>query len=174
MHITRRDAAALFAITALAASPAQAQSVAEFYAGKTVTIYVGFSPGGSYDYYPRVFANHMGKYIPGHPSVIVQNMTGAGSLRAANYLYKVGAQDGTALGVVTQTVMLEGPLGTPGVRYKAEEFSYVGRMTSVLETMISWHKAKAQNIKEVREHETIAGGTGSTSPTEGYPRLLNA
>jgi tripartite-type tricarboxylate transporter receptor subunit TctC len=174
MHITRRDAAALLAIAAFAASPAQAQSVAEFYAGKTVTINVGFAPGGSYDYYPRVFANHMGKYIPGHPAVIVQNMPGAGSLRAANYLYNVAAKDGLSLGVVTQTVMIEGPLGTPSVRYKAEEFSYVGRMTSVLETMISWHKAKAQNIKEVRDHETIAGGTGPTSPTEGYPRLLNA
>jgi tripartite-type tricarboxylate transporter receptor subunit TctC len=174
MHITRRDAAALLAIAAFAASPAQAQSAAEFYAGKTVIISVGFAPGGSYDYYPRVFANHMGKYIPGHPAVIVQNMPGAGSLRAANYLYNVAAKDGLSLGVVTQTVMLEGPLGTPSVRYKAEEFSYVGRMTSVLETMISWHKAKAQNIKEVRDHETIAGGTGPTSPTEGYPRLLNA
>jgi tripartite-type tricarboxylate transporter receptor subunit TctC len=153
---------------------AQGQSVAEFYAGKIVTIFVGYSPGGSYDYYARMFANHLGKHIPGRPSVIIQNMPGAGSLRAANYLYNVAGKDGLSLGVVTQTVMLEGPLGTPGVKYKAEEFSYIGRMTSVLETMISWHQAKAQNIGQVRQHETIAGGTGPTSPTEGYPRLLNA
>ena len=66
--------------------PAHAQSVEEFYKGKTITISVGYSPGGCYDFYPRVFARHMGKYIPGHPTVVVQNMPGAGSLRAANYL----------------------------------------------------------------------------------------
>jgi tripartite-type tricarboxylate transporter receptor subunit TctC len=75
---------------------------------------------------------------------------------------------------VTQTVMLEESFKTPGVQYKATEFTYVGRMTAVLETMISWHGAKAQNIKDVRKYETVAGGTGPTSPTEGYPRLLNA
>ncbi len=116
----------------------------------------------------------MGKYIPGHPTVVVQNMPGAGSLRAANFLYNVAPKDGTALGVVTQTVMLEAPLGTPGVKYNAVEFSYVGRMTGVLETMISWHEAQAKNIHDVRKYEIIAGGTGPTSPTEGYPRLLNA
>jgi tripartite-type tricarboxylate transporter receptor subunit TctC len=178
MHTLRRRsraplAAALF-VSALLASPAQAQSVAEFYTGKTVTISVGYSPGGSYDFYPRVFARYLGKYIPGHPTVVIQNMPGAGSLRAANYLYNVAPKDGTALGVVTQTVMLEAPLGTPGVKYNAVEFAYVGRMTRVLETMISWHEAPAKNIEEVRKFEMVAGGTGPTSPTEGYPRLLNA
>jgi tripartite-type tricarboxylate transporter receptor subunit TctC len=166
-----------FAITALALAtlvPASAQPAEEFYKGKTITISVGFSPGGSYDFYPRLFARHMGKYIPGHPTVVVQNMPGAGSLRAANHLFNIAPKDGTALGVVTQTVMLEAPLGTPGVQYKATEFTYVGRMTGVLETMISWHEAKAQTIQDVRKYETIAGGTGPTSPTEGYPRLLNA
>ena len=165
--------AALF-VTALLASPAAAQSVADFYAGKTVTISVGYSPGGSYDFYPRVFARYLGKYIPGHPTVVIQNMPGAGSLRAANFLYNVAPKDGTALGVVTQTLMLEAPLGTPGVKYNAVEFSYVGRMTGVLETMISWHEAPAKNIQEARKFEMITGGTGPTSPTEGYPRLLNA
>jgi tripartite-type tricarboxylate transporter receptor subunit TctC len=181
MHTLRRRSrnltAAIFvsaaALTA-ANAPARAQSVAEFFAGKTINIHVGYSPGGSYDYYPRVFARHMGKYIPGNPMVVVQNMPGAGSLRAANYLFNVAPKDGTALGVVTQTVMLEAPLGTPGVKYSAVGFTYVGRMTGVLETMISWHEAPAKNIHEARKYEMIAGGTGPTSPTEGYPRLLNA
>jgi len=165
--------AALF-VSALLASPAAAQPVAEFYTGKTITISVGYSPGGSYDYYPRVFARYLGKYIPGNPTVVVQNMPGAGSLRAANFLYNVAPKDGTALGVVTQTVMLEAPLGTPGVKYNAVDFSYIGRMTGVLETMIGWHEAPAKNIQEARKFEMVAGGTGPTSPTEGYPRLLNA
>jgi tripartite-type tricarboxylate transporter receptor subunit TctC len=178
MHPLRRrsrtPAAALFVSAFLASSPAAAQPVAEFYTGKTITISVGYSPGGSYDFYPRVFARYLGKYIPGHPTVVIQNMPGAGSLRAANFLYNVAPKDGTALGVVTQTLMLEAPLGTPGVKYNAVDFSYVGRMTGVLETMISWHEAPAKNIQEARKFEMIAGGTGPTSPTEGYPRLLNA
>jgi tripartite-type tricarboxylate transporter receptor subunit TctC len=169
-----RTAATALGLTVFAISPGKAQSVAEFYTGKTITIFVGYGPGGSYDFYPRVFARYMGKYIPGAPTIIVQNMQGAGSLRAANHLYNIAPKDGTALGVVTQTVMIEGPLGTPGVKFNPTEFSYVGRMTGVLETMISWHEARAKNIADVRKYEMVAGGTGPTSPTEGYPRLLNA
>lgn len=154
--------------------PAFADSIEDFYKNKTITITVGYSPGGSYDYYARVFARHMGKYIPGSPTIVVQNMPGGGSLRAANYLFNAAPKDGTALGVLTQTLMLEGPLGTPGVKYNAAEFSYIGRMTLVLETMIAWHEAPAKNIEDVKKYEVIAGGTGPTSPTEGYPRLLNA
>src|SRR3954470_19907602 len=166
-------AAALFGSTWSLTAQAQ-QSVEAFYKGNTINVYVGFSPGGSYDFYGRLFARHMGKHIPGHPNVVLQSMPGAGSLRAANYLYNVAPKDGTGLAVVTQTVMLEESFKTPGVQYKATEFTYVGRMTAVLETMISWHGAKAQNIQDVRRYETVAGGTGPTSPTEGYPRLLNA
>ena len=162
------------ALSGLAIAHASAQSAPEFYTGKTVTIYVGYSPGGSYDFYARVFARYLGKHIPGAPTVIVQNMPGGGSLRAANYIYNVAPKDGTALGVVTQTVMIEGPLGTPGVKYDPTEFSYIGRMTGVLETIIIWHEAQAKTIQDVRSYETIAGGTGPTSPTQGYPRLLNA
>jgi tripartite-type tricarboxylate transporter receptor subunit TctC len=169
-----RIAATTLALSSLAIPPAAAQPGAQFYGGKSIIIYVGFTPGGSYDFYARAFARYMGKYIPGSPAVIVQNMPGGGSLRAANYVYNVAPRDGTALGVVTQTVMLEGPLGTPGVKYNAPEFSYIGRMTGVLETMFSWHEARAKTIQDVRKYETVAGGTGPTSPTEGYPRLLNA
>jgi tripartite-type tricarboxylate transporter receptor subunit TctC len=101
-------------------------------------------------------------------------MPGAGSMRAANYLLSAAPKDGTALGVVTQTVMIEGPLGTPTAKFNAAEFTYIGRMTLVLETMIGWHEAKAQSVQDVKKYEMIAGGTGATSPTEGYPRLLNA
>jgi tripartite-type tricarboxylate transporter receptor subunit TctC len=167
-------AAIMAAALSLAGHPSRAESVEDFYKGKSITITVGYTPGGSYDYYARVFAEHMGKYIPGAPTIIVRNQPGAGSLVAANYLFNVAPKDGTALGVVTQTVMLEGPLGTPGVKFDATQFSYIGRMSLVLETMIGRADAPAKTIAEVRQHEMIAGGTGPTSPTEGYPRLLNA
>jgi len=183
LNPTHRVRASLFAtfvlsatigITAELNSPARAATAAEFYAGKTITITVGTSPGGSYDYYARIFARALGKYVPGNPNVVVQNMPGAGTLRAANFLYGVAPKDGTALGIVTPTVMLEGPLGTPGVKFNPVEFSYIGRMSAVLEVMLGRTNAPAKDIYEARTHEMIAAGTGPTSPTEGYPRLLNA
>jgi tripartite-type tricarboxylate transporter receptor subunit TctC len=180
MQILRRRSRTLLAaaisvsIAGLGDTALAQEAVQSFYAGKTISLYVGFSPGGSYDFYARLFARHLGRHIPGNPSIVVQTMPGAGSLRAANYLFNVAPKDGTALGVVTQTIMLEDSFGTPAVKYKSAEFNYIGRMTSVLETMIVWHAAKAKTIEDVRKYETIAGATGPTSPTEGYPRLLNA
>jgi tripartite-type tricarboxylate transporter receptor subunit TctC len=161
-------------MTALVTQSAAAQSVAEFYKGNTINIYVGYAPGGAYDFYARLFGRHIGKYIPGNPNVVIQSMPGAGTLRAANYLFNVAPKDGTALGVVTQTLMVEEAFGTSGVKYKSTEYNYIGRMSSVVEAMIVWHTAKAKTIQDVRQYETIAGGNGPTSPTEGYPRLLNA
>lgn len=154
-------------------SSARTAPADRFYEGKTITIYVGYSVGGGYDYYARLFAQFMGQHIPGHPNIVVQNMPGAGSLKASNYIYTVAPKDGTALGVVSQTVMLEDAFKTPGIRYKANKFNYIGRMTAVLETMVSG-SPKTKTIDDARKHVVIAAGTGPTSPTEGYPRLLNA
>lgn len=148
--------------------------VASFYAGKTINMHIGFDVGGSYDFYGRLFAQYLGRYIPGNPSVVAQTMAGAGSLRAANYLYNVAPKDGTSLAVVTQTLMLEEVFKTAGVKYKASEFGWIGRMTAVLETLVISGSAKAKSVADARLHETIAAGTGPTSPSEGYPRLLNA
>ena len=81
-------------------APAAAQTPAEFYKGKQVSIYVGFSAGGTYDLYARVLARHIGRHIPGNPSVVPRNMEGAGSLRLANYIYQVAPRDGTAIATI--------------------------------------------------------------------------
>jgi len=146
----------------------------DFYEKKAINLYVGFSPGGSYDFYARLFARHMGRYIPGNPLIVVQTMGGAGSLQAANFLFNVAPKDGTALGVVTQTLMLEEAMNSPGVKYKSSDFHWIGRMTAVLETMIISGNAKAKTIEDVTLFETTTAGTGPGSPSEGYPRLLNA
>jgi hypothetical protein len=112
-----------FALACLACPANAQQTVEEFYRGKTINLYIGFAPGGSYDYYARLYARFMWRYIPGHPTIVPQAMLGAGSLQAANYLYAVAPKDGTALAVVTQTLMLEEAMRTPGVRYKATEFN---------------------------------------------------
>src|SRR5215472_1459183 len=91
-----RCATALFVGLALACA-ARADPVADFYKGRTVTLVVGYGPGGGYDLFARVMARHLGRFIPGNPSVVVQNMPGAGSLRATNWLYAVAPRDGTVI-----------------------------------------------------------------------------
>jgi tripartite-type tricarboxylate transporter receptor subunit TctC len=145
-----------------------------FYKGKTINFYIGFAGGGSYDFYARLIARFIGKYIPGNPTVVPQTMTGAGSFQLANYLFASAPKDGTALGTVTQTVALEEALHSPGVRYKAAEFNWIGRATAILEIALAGKDAKAKTIAAARQYETPVAGTGSGSPSEGYPRLMNA
>src|SRR6187549_10613 len=101
-------AAASFALVAQSAS---AQSVADFYKGKTIQIVVGFGAGGGYDLYARALARHLGKHMPGNPTIVVQNMEGAGSVRAANYVYGGSAKDGTVIAAVNQNAPMYQLLG---------------------------------------------------------------
>ena len=156
------------------APPASAQPVDPFFKGKTINFYIGFAGGGTYDYYARLVARFIGKHIPGNPTVIAQTMQGAGSFQLANFLFAQAPKDGTAMGTITQTVALEEALHSPGVRYKAAEFTWVGRATAILEVAISGKDAKAKNIDGARQYETPVAGTGAGSPSEGYPKLLNA
>jgi tripartite-type tricarboxylate transporter receptor subunit TctC len=171
----RRTALAL-AVSLLAFLPhmASAQPSEQFFKGRMINLYIGFAPGGTYDYFGRAVSRFMGRHIPGHPTIIAQNMPGAGSLQAANYLYAQAPKDGTALGVVTQTLALEEALSSPGVRYKAAEFNWIGRITSVLEVSFTWMTSKVRTIEDARVFETPVAGTGVGSPSEGYPKLLNA
>ncbi|MFN4282832.1 MAG: Bug family tripartite tricarboxylate transporter substrate binding protein [Alphaproteobacteria bacterium] len=163
--------AAACAAALLAAAPALAQSAD--LKGKTITVYIGYGPGGGYDLYGRLYARHAGKHIPGNPTVIASNMPGAGSLKAANYLYGVAPKDGTALGIITQTVALEEALGTPGVTYKAPEFNFIGRLTSNVEMSFTWHTSKVKTIQDAYKIEVPVAGTGPGSAAEVYPKVLN-
>jgi tripartite-type tricarboxylate transporter receptor subunit TctC len=151
-----------------------AQSDEQAFRGKVINLYIGFAPGGTYDYFGRMVARYIGKHIPGNPTVVAQTMQGAGSLQAANFIYAQAPKDGTAWAVVTQTVALEEALRSPGVHYKAAEFTWLGRMTSIREVYFTWKTSKAKTLEDARAHETPMAGTGSGSPSEGYPKLLNA
>jgi tripartite-type tricarboxylate transporter receptor subunit TctC len=170
----RRAAAPAFAGAVLALQTAAAEPAEPFFKGKVVNLYIGFAPGGTYDYFGRLVGRFMGTHIPGVPTIVVQSMPGTGSLQAANYLYAQAPRDGTAWGVVTQTLALEEALRSPAVRYKAAEFGWIGRITSVLEVYFTWKTSKTKTIEDARRYETPVAGTGTGSPSEGYPRLLNA
>ena len=167
-------AVALIACAAGTPTPAAAQTAEPFFKGKTINVYIGFAPGGTYDYYSRLFARYIGKHIPGNPSVVAQNMPGAGSFLAANYLYAVAPKDGTALGMITQAVAIEEALASPGVKYKSAEFNWIGRMSGVVELHFTWKTSLAKTLEDATRAEIPLAGTGPGSPSEGYPKLLNA
>src|SRR5277367_4493102 len=146
---------------------------AEFYKGKTVFIYIGFAPGGSYDYFGRVVARHIGQHLPGNPTVVAESMLGAGSFTAANFLFARAPKDGTALGIVSQTVAIEEALGTPGVQYKVAQFNWIGRAAAVNEVSFTYQTSKTKTIADARRNPTAMASTGAGSPSESYLKLLN-
>jgi tripartite-type tricarboxylate transporter receptor subunit TctC len=163
-------AATLFA---LSAAPTYAQSLDAF-AGKTITIFVGYTAGGSYDLYGRLIARHLGQHLPGKPTIVVQNMPGAGSLKAANYLYEVAPRDGTALGVVVESTALEQALSNPAAQYDAAKFTYVGRVATSNNIFMMWRTAKVQSLEEAKQTPSLMASTGPGSIAETIPKLTNA
>ena len=141
--------------------------------GKSVTVTIGFSPGGNYDYVGRLVSRHIVKQLPGKPNGIAVNMPGAGSLRAANYLFSAAQKDGTALGIMSSSIAIEEALGTANVNYKSAEFGWVGRVSIILQVLATLDPAKAKDIEGVQRIETAMASTGAGSPSDGYPRLLN-
>src|SRR4029079_6568598 len=158
----------------LVSADAAAQRAEQFFARKTVTITIGYTAGGSYDLYARMVARYLGKHIPGQPTLMAQNMPGAGSLKAANYLYEVAPKDGTALGVVVESAALEQALANPAVQYHAAKFTYVGRVATSNNIFMQWHTAKVQSLDDAKRMETSLAGSGPGSIAETVPRLLNA
>ena len=158
----------------LSTAPALSAQQEPFFARKTITISIGYTAGGSYDLYGRLAARHIGRHIPGQPTVVAQNMPGAGSLKAANYLYEVAPRDGTVLGVVVESIALEQALSNPAVQYEAAKFTYIGRVATSNNIFMQWHTSKVQSIEDSKRIESSLAGTGPGSIAETVPRLLDA
>ena len=161
---------AVVAATNLAA----AETVAEFYAGKTFTIVVGSDVGGGYDTNARLLSRHIGKFIPGNPTVIVQNRPGAGSITAANYIYNNAPKDGTVIGMVQRGIPMFKLTGQPGVQYDPEKYTWIGNMSSEPSVVMVWHTSAVQKTEDLFTKELVVGGSGSGAENETGPRLLNA
>src|SRR5262249_20393581 len=176
-HARVRLACALAAVSLALAGHARAQGGGDHgadFRGKTITIVASFEAGGPYDFYIRLIPPHLWARLPGAPAVVVQNMPGAGGLRGANYLYNVAARDGTALGVVSQTVAVGQVLGTtPGIQYDARKYSWIGRINSNVEVLHTWHASGIRSIEDARRREVVVAGTGPTSSSVVMPRLMN-
>ena len=160
--------AALAPTTALAADP-----IEDFYKGKTLRMIIGYGAGGGYDLYGRIFAENIGKFIPGKPTVIPQNMAGAGSFVAAKYLYNVAPQDGTTFGSLAQTLPLDTAMRGKSNDLDATRMPYIGRLVASVELGVGLPGSSFKSWEDARKRELIVGATGSTSPAYLLPTALN-
>ncbi len=156
----------------LAGAPVQAQSPETFFAGKTVTLIVGFEAGGGYDAYTRLLARHMGRHAGG-PTFVVQNRPGAGSLVAANYIFNVAPRDGTTFGMVSSGVLFDPLFGNRAANFIATEFSWLGSINREVSTCQVWHTSAVKNFEDARTTSIALGGTGAGADSHLFPQTLN-
>jgi tripartite-type tricarboxylate transporter receptor subunit TctC len=159
-------------VAVFAIAPAVQAQTDETFKGKTVTIYVGTPVGGGYDLYGRLLSRHLGRHLPGAPMVVVSNMPGGSGINCANFLYTAAPKDGTAIGILIQTMGEEQALGSDAVRFDVARFNWVGRITSNVEMAYVWHTVPVKTIDDVKTRDTILASAGPSSIT--YPLLLNA
>ncbi len=134
-----------------------------FYAGKTVTMVVGYGVNNGYDSYARAVGRHIQNHLPGKPTIVVQNMPGAGSLSAISYLYNSSVRDGTVIGMIDQAAPLAQAMGEPGLRADVRKFNWIGRMISNAAILFSWAGAKVQNLPDAFATELIVATPGQSS-----------
>jgi tripartite-type tricarboxylate transporter receptor subunit TctC len=170
-----RAAFTAVALTVCAAtfSSARAQSAADFYAGRQVSIVVGSGVGGGYDTQARLMAPHLGRHIPGNPSFIVQNMPGGGGLTAANYIYNAAPKDGSVIAVGQRGMLLMKHFNPTGVRFELDKFNWIGSLNSETGLVVAWHAAAHKRFEDLFDKELIVGGITGADP-ETSARLYNA
>jgi tripartite-type tricarboxylate transporter receptor subunit TctC len=159
------------ALAAVMALPAHADPVTDFYKDRTVTLIAGYSAGGGFDLYARTFASHFGKHIPGSPRVIVQNMPGAGSTNAANYLYNVSPKDGSVIGL-TRAPVIAPLIGANGANFDASKFTWLGSGASDLTVCGLYGNPQVNTMADATKHQFTLGGLGPGSDEDMYAKIL--
>jgi tripartite-type tricarboxylate transporter receptor subunit TctC len=140
-------------IVVLAPCPSSAQPTEPTFSGKTINLTIGYPPGTGNDIYARLIARHLGLKIPGQPTIVPRNMPGAGSYKAANYLYNSAPRDGTSLGFISHTAPTEEVLGNSAIQFKAANFVWIGRVSSYTMVSVTWHTSKVRTIAEAQTME---------------------
>jgi tripartite-type tricarboxylate transporter receptor subunit TctC len=165
----------LTALVSLAgAHPALAQSSVEnFYRGKNLDLYIGFTVGGTYDTYARLVGAHMGEHIPGKPRIIPKQMVGAGSRAAAAHMFRLAPQDGSQLATSDQAIALQQVLKDPGIQFDANKFIWIGNPIADNNTMAAWTESGATSMEAVKQRNFVVGANGITASAQ-YPQAMNA
>jgi tripartite-type tricarboxylate transporter receptor subunit TctC len=164
--------AALLLLPAIS-TVATAQPASELFKGQTISIQIGYGPGGGYDTYARALARHYGRFIPGNPAVVPKNMPGAGSLRAANYLFNLAPKDGTELGAWAASTVMEPLMGNDHAKFDATKFGWIGSMNQDISFCGLWaHPGGPQSFADMFKAETVFGSAGQASISYQHPLIL--
>ncbi len=163
----------LLSCLVLQAPSAQADPVEDFYKGRTINLYIGYSVGGAYDVYARQIARYLGSHIPGNPTVVPQNMEGAGSLRAANYIYSRAPKDGTAIATFARGAAFFPLMGLQGATFDAPKLNWLGSANNETSLCVSWATTGIKTIDDLRTREMTAGGTGPSDDTVQFVKVIN-
>jgi len=168
-----RAALAAAALVAAAASSSHADPVADFYAGKTLRILVGFGPGGGYDLYARTLARYLGRHVPGGPTVVVQNMPGAGSLKAVNWLYNAAPRDGTALATFARGIVFEPLLGhAEGTQFAAARFNWIGSISNEVSVCALNSASGIRTFADMQAKPFRIGASGIGADSDIFPVVI--
>jgi tripartite-type tricarboxylate transporter receptor subunit TctC len=152
--------------------PARADAVADFYRGKSISLYVSFPPGGGYDIYARVLAPHFTRHIPGNPAIVIKNMEGGSGVKAASYITTISPQDGTALGLFLDTLTLGKVLGGPG-EFDPVKLVWIGRIVSTATVSVVWHTSPVQSVAAARQSELVIAASVPSNSSSFIPTALN-
>jgi tripartite-type tricarboxylate transporter receptor subunit TctC len=164
----------LAALLAATTPPVAADPVADFYAGKQIRFIIRSGVGGGYDQYARLLGRHIGKHIPGNPTVLPVNMPGGGGIRAANYVAKIAPQDGTILTIVSQGLPVDQALGlNPSFQADLRDFHWVGNMSSSNQVLVTWHTSPTKTLADLMKRETTIGSTQAGSISVQMPSVYN-
>jgi tripartite-type tricarboxylate transporter receptor subunit TctC len=158
-------------VAAVAISPARAAGVEDFYKGKTISLIIGYSVGGGYDLYGRLLARHIGKYIPGKPTIVPQNMTGAGSFRAASFLYAAAPKDGTVFGTFGRTIATTPLLAPVSAPLDATKLTWLGSVTNEVSLCVTWHASPVKTWQDALDKPITMGGEGTGADPDVYTLL---
>ena len=166
-------AAFALATTPMLATHVGAQETSPFFAGKTVRIVVGFSAGGGYDIYARELARYLGQHIPGHPAVVVQNMAGAGSLKAVNFLFNAAPRDGTALATFSRGIVFEPLIGhLDGAQFEAPKFNWIGSISDETGVCAINASRGVATWRDMLTTKTVIGASGAGADSDVFPIVL--
>ena len=171
-HICRLVAGAVTAI-GIGSGGANAQDVSDFYRGKTIHFLIGVGAGGDYDVQARLAARYLGKYIPGNPAIVTENMIGAGGLNMTNYLFNVAPKDGTYIGIIANNFPALQAVDGRGVQFDANRFQWLGALTPETHTMAVMSSVGVKTVEDAKQTEVIAGASGRGAITYTFPAMMN-
>ena len=161
-------------LAACCATIAHAQTPEQFYKGRQLTMIVYSGTGSAYDFYARLLVRHMVNHIPGKPTFIVQNMQGAGGLKAIEYLYRIAPKDGSVMGTIGRGLAFEPVLGKNEIRYDPLQFTWLGSMNREATLAMSWHTSKVKTYEDLKKTELLVPGTGAGANSEIIPLAFNS